>query len=75
MKIRETKRIDHITYVNNKVAKGIGIVRKARKLLNKKALLNLYHTFIFPYLIYCVEIWRCAKRHTYHPYTFFKNGL
>ena len=76
MKIRETKIIkylgviidsklnwiDHITYVKNKVAKGIGIIRKASKLLNKKALLNLYHTFIFPYLIYCVEIWGCAKK-------------
>ena len=54
MKTRETKSIrylgviidsqlnwiDHITYVKNKVAKGIGIIRKARKLLNKKALLN-----------------------------------
>ena len=52
MKIRETKSIkylgviidrkliDHITYVKNKVAKGIGIIQKARKLLNKKALLN-----------------------------------
>ena len=62
MKIRETKIIkyfgvmidsklnwiDHITYVKNKVAKGIGIIRKAIKLLNKKALLNLYHTLYFP---------------------------
>ena len=54
--------IDHITYVKNEVAKGIGIIRKASKLLYKKALLNLYHTFIFPYLIYCVEIWECAKK-------------
>ena len=76
MKIREAKSmkylgviidsklnwIDHITYIKNKVAKGIGIIRKAQKLLNKKALLNLYHTLIFPYLIYCVEIWGCAKK-------------
>ena len=63
MKIREAKSmkylgviidsklnwIDHITYIKNKVAKGIGIIRKAKKLLNKKALLNLYHTLInFP---------------------------
>ena len=78
MKIRKTKMlkylgviidsklnwIDHITYVKNKVAKGIGIIRKASKLLNNKALLNLCHTFIFPYLIYCVEIWGCAKKNT-----------
>ena len=49
-KIRETKSIkylgviidsklnwiDHITYVKNKVAKGIGIIRKAKKLLIKR---------------------------------------
>ena len=59
MKIRETKSIkyldviidsklnwiDPITYVKNRVANGIGIIRKDSKLLNKKALLNLYHTF------------------------------
>ena len=54
--------IHHITYIKNKFAKGIGIIRKSKKLLNKKALLNLYHTLIFPYLIYCVEIWGCAKK-------------
>ena len=53
--------ISHITYVKNKIAKGIGIIRKARPLLNKRALTNLYHTFIYPYLIYCVEGWGSAK--------------
>ena len=53
--------ISHITYVKNKIAKGIGIIRKARPLLNKRALTNLYHTFIYPYLIYCVEVWGSAK--------------
>ena len=54
--------IEHIGYVKNKVAKGIGIICKARKFLIKKVLLTLYNTFIFPYLIYCVEIWGCAKK-------------
>ena len=54
--------IEHIGYVKNKVAKGIGIICKARKFLTKKVLLTLYNTFIFPYLIYCVEIWGCAKK-------------
>ena len=49
-------------YVKNKVAKGIRIICKARNFLTKKALLTLYNTFIFPYLIYCVEIWVCAKK-------------
>ena len=56
--------IAHIGYVKNKVAKGIGIICKARKLITKKALLTLYNTFIFPYLIYCVEIWGCAIKRT-----------
>ena len=54
--------IEHIGYVKNKVAKGIGVICKARKFLTKKVLLTLYNTFIFPYLIYCVEIWGCAKK-------------
>ena len=53
--------ISHITHVKNKIAKGIGIIRKARPLLNKRALTNLYHTFIYPYLICCVEVWGSAK--------------
>ena len=52
--------ISHITYVKNKVAKGIGIIRRARQCVSKKTLTNLYHTFIFPYLIYCVEVWGSA---------------
>ena len=53
--------ISHITFVKNKVAKGIGIIRRARPLLNKSALRNLYHTFIYPYLTYCVEVWGSGK--------------
>ena len=53
--------ISHITFVKNKVAKGIGIIRRARPLLNKNALKNLYHTFIYPYLTYCVEVWGSTK--------------
>ena len=30
---------------------------RARKFFNKKTLLNLYHAFIFTYLIYYVETW------------------
>ncbi len=49
--------IQHITYVKNKVSKGIGIMYKARAYLDKKCLANLYHTYIYPYLIYCIEVW------------------
>ena len=54
--------VSHITYVKNKIAKGIGIIKKARPFLNKSVLSDLYHTFIYPYLIYCVEVWGSAKK-------------
>ena len=33
---------------------------KTRRFLNKKSLLSLYHSYIYPYLIYCIEVWGCA---------------
>ena len=30
--------------------------KKKRRFFNRKTLINLYPSFIFPYLIYCVEI-------------------
>ena len=55
------KWTSHIAFVKNKVAKGIGIIQRASKFLTKATLSKLYYTFIFPYLIYCVEVWGCAK--------------
>ena len=48
---------DHISYVKNKIAKGLGMIIKARHLLNKNALMTLYFSFIYPYLTYCNHIW------------------
>ena len=45
----------HISYIKNKI-KSMGIILKARKVLKKKVLLQLYHSFVTPYLIYCLEI-------------------
>ena len=40
---------EHIIYIKNKVSRAIiGIIYKARK---------MYYNFVFPYLIYCCEIW------------------
>ena len=50
------KWIHHISYIKNKISKGMGIILKARKVLKRKVLLQLYHSFVIPYLIYCVEI-------------------
>ena len=47
--------IQHISYVKNKISKGIGIMYKARNYINKKALHDLYHSYIYSYFIYCIE--------------------
>ena len=54
--------IDHIIYVKNKISKGIGIMYKARRYLNKVSLKNLYYAYIYPYFTYCIEVWESAAK-------------
>jgi hypothetical protein len=49
----------HAKHIRNKIAKGIGIITKARKYLPKPTLLTLYYSFIYPYLMYGIEVWGC----------------
>ena len=55
------KWIHHIYYITNKISKAMGIILKARKVLKRKVLSQLYHSFEIPYLLYCVEIWGNAS--------------
>ena len=50
----------HISYISGKVARGIGLIIKARKMLTSDALLTLYLSVVFPYLSYCNHIWGCT---------------
>ena len=56
-----------ILHVKKKVARGLGIIRKARKYLNFDALKTLYHSFVYPYLDYCIEIFGSAKSSIIEP--------
>ena len=47
----------HMALMSGKIARGIGMIIKARHCLNKNALLTLYYSFIYPYLIYCNVVW------------------
>ena len=47
----------HISYIKSKISKAMTIIIKAQKYLIKKSLVNLYHSFVFPYLTYCITIW------------------
>ena len=42
---------NHISYINTKIAKGIGIICRENKYVSTTALINLYPAFVFPYLI------------------------
>ena len=48
---------EHIAHVKNKISKGVGIMLRARNYVTKKCLKTLYYSYIYPYLIYCIEIW------------------
>ena len=50
------KWCEHISYIKNKVSKGLGIIFKVRPVLDQKCFLTLYNSFVYPYLIYCIEI-------------------
>ena len=47
----------HIEHISKKISKSIGILCKARKLLHKKTLINLYYTFVYPYFTYGIHVW------------------
>ena len=48
---------EHVQYIKHKIAKGFGIISKARRLLNNDMLCTLYHCFVYHYLNYCFEVW------------------
>ena len=53
----QLKWLEHIQYIKNKVSKSVGFLCKVQKYLDLQTLHNLYYTFVYPYLIYGVEIW------------------
>lgn len=51
----------HIAYISTKISKIIGIFYKLRNILPMKSLVDLYHSLIYPYLIYCNILWGKAS--------------
>jgi len=50
----------HIQMVKTKIARGIGIINKARKSIGLSTLVMLYNTLIYPHFLYCIEVWGSA---------------
>ena len=44
--------VDHITLVENKLSKNLGLLHKTKNCLNKKSMVSLYYSFIHSYLNY-----------------------
>src|SRR5271157_6033862 len=51
---------EHIVHVTSNIARGIGVLNRARYLLPRKLLLALYYTLVYPYLTYCNVVWGVA---------------
>ena len=54
----------HIRYICTKVAKGIGVILKARKVFNHETISTLHYTFVYPYLNYCIHV--CGRAYDTH---------
>ena len=48
---------DHVTYIKGKIAKSIGLNCKAKKVFQSSTLMTLYYSLIYPYLMFCIEMW------------------
>ena len=46
----------------NKISRTIGLLCRARKVIKKSTLLTyIYYSFIYPHIIYCIEVWGSAS--------------
>ena len=51
----------HIEYVNKKLNKCLGILRKVKGVLSTTCLIKLYNAFILPHINYCNIVWGSAS--------------
>ena len=52
----------HIRYTENKIAKNIGFLHRAKPFLGKHSLLTLYYSYIYTYLNYANLTWASTNR-------------
>ena len=63
----------HVINVNDKIAKGLCMLRLCKSFLPRNCLLNKYYAFVYPRLIYGVEYWGCAAKTVLHGIKIFQN--
>ena len=52
--------MEHIKCISQKIAKGIGIIIKARKSFGSETLHNLYNALILSHISYGIQVWGTA---------------
>jgi hypothetical protein len=52
----------HILFVNDKLAKGLGMLKYCCKFLPRSCLLCIYYSFVYPYLMYGLFLWGTAGK-------------
>ena len=63
----------HIMHISKKIAKGIGIILKARKVFDNETHFSLYYTFIYLYFNYCIHVWGKAYDTHLHYFIVLQN--
>ena len=58
---------EHIKTIKNKLSKNIGILSKIKYYVPPDTLRNLYFSFLYPYLNYCVVVWGGTFATHIHP--------
>ena len=53
---------ENVINVNNKISKGLDMLKVCRALLPHSCLLNIYYVYVYPYLMYGIEFWGVAGK-------------
>ena len=51
---------NHIDKISKKIARAIGLLYKIRPFINIKVMKTLYYSFVYPHLLYAIEVWGSA---------------
>ena len=57
----------HIDVIKGKIARGVGILTRARPFLDKSIMKTLYYSFVYPYFLYNIEAWGSTHKKYLEP--------
>ena len=54
--------MDHVQHIRKKISKGIGVLYTTKDYIKSDTVLTLYYSFVYPYLMYCIEVWGATTK-------------